>query len=150
VAGQTPSGTYTITVTGTSGPTSHSTTITVVVLSNVIRFKLSWLSQVSITTNGGVQTWSAQINNRDQTTQYVQLLISGGTSSGTRAFSEQSVIVALPGGAHRFNIALTHTFTSADIGLSFRFTVLAQFGSSPSNLNLISFSVVSGTFTVVA
>jgi hypothetical protein len=150
VAGQTPSGTYTITVTGTSGPTSHSTTITVVVLSNVIRFRLSWLSQVSITTNGGVQTWSAQINNRDQTTQYVQLLISGGTSSGTRAFSEQSVIVALPGGAHKFNIALTHTFTSADIGLSFRFTVLAQFGSSPSNLNLISFSVVSGTFTVVA
>jgi hypothetical protein len=149
VAGQTPSGTYTITVTGTSGSTSVNTKITVSVLSDLIRFKsFTWLSSVSVTTNGGVETWSAQVSSHASTTQYVQLSISGGTSSGTRTFFTLSGIVAVAPGAHKIKITATNTFTSADIGNSFRFTALIQFGSSPTSLNLISSAVKSGTFTV--
>jgi hypothetical protein len=149
VEGQTPSGTYFITVTGTSGLTSHTTTVTVVVLSDLIRLKLDWLDLVSVSANGGVMTWTATLTNRAPTTQYVIVTITGGTSSGTRLFSVQSTLVTLAPGASA-TITISRTFTSGDIGLRFRATAMAQFGSTPTNLNQFSANIKHGFFTVVA
>jgi hypothetical protein len=149
VEGQTPPGTYTITVTGTSGSTSHSTTVTVVVLSDEILMKVDSLDQVSLTTNGGVETWTITLRSHSKTTQLVQVSITGGTSSGTSPFSELSGITTVAAGA-TVTITVTHTFTSADLGSRFRFTAMAQFGSSPTNLNLISANIKQGHFTIVA
>jgi hypothetical protein len=149
VEGQTPSGTYFITVTGTSDSTSHTTIVTVVVLSDLIRLKLDWLDLVSVSANGGVMTWTATLTNRAPTTQYVIVTITGGTSSGTHPFSVQSTLVTLAPGASA-TITISRTFTGADIGSRFRATAMAQFGSTPTNLNQFSANIKHGFFTVVA
>jgi hypothetical protein len=151
--GQTPPGTYPIKVTGSNpsvpSPSIPTATVTVVAVSEAITVSVAWLSNVSLTTNAGVQTWTVTIANHATTTQYVLAVISGGTSTGSRPFLEQSTTVAIAPAA-TVTITVTHKFTSADLGPSYHFQAIAFFGSTPSNLNNVSKNLTTGNFAVVA
>jgi len=154
IAGQTPTGTYQITVSGTSGAVSHTTTVTVVVLSNALFVTptgASASSSVSIA-SGGVQTWTVSLKNRSHTTQYAMVTISVTSTSGTRQFTVQSPIITVSGknNGNTFTVTATHTFASADIGLTFQWTAIVQFGTSPTNLDQVDAPFHTGTFTVTA
>jgi PKD repeat protein len=146
------SGTYTITVTGTSGATVHTTTITVVLPSNIVSINsVTATSPLSIAASGGMQTWTVSVMNTGSTTQYVQVVISGVSTTGSHAFTAQSTVVAVASGA-TVNITVqtpANTFTGADIGRTFSYSTLAFFGSTSTNLNQVS-RPASGSFSVVA
>ena len=148
IEGQTPSGTYHIIVTGTSGSTSSSTTVTVVVLSNAIKMKVSALNQVSVG-SGGVETWTASLRNRSGITQYALVTIMVVSITGTHAFALQSAIVTIPAGK-TITVTATHMFRSTDIGLQFQWTAMVLFGTSATNLDQAGVPFRSGSFLVTS
>jgi len=149
-------GTYTITVTGTAtigGVTvTHTTTITVVIPSKNVKIQtLTWTQILSVSASGGSQTWTAGVTNFGTTTQFVKLVISGSTSSGTQPFTVQSSVVSVAAGT-TVNITLSTppgTFTAADIGQTINFQATVFFGDTASSVNNVS-QPFTGSFTVVA
>ncbi len=145
-------GTYTITVTGTSGSITHTTTITVIIPNKTIQINsISETNPLSVSASGGVQTFIVGLTNTGTTTQYVQVVISGVSTTGAHAFTAQSTAVAVAAGA-TVNITVqtpANTFTGADVGRTFNFQANAFFGSSPTTMTNVS-QPSTGSFSVVA
>jgi len=145
-------GTYTITVTGTSGTTSHSTTITIIIPNKTVQITgMTWSNPLSVSASNGAQTWLVTVQNYGSTTQYIQIVISGVASVGDHAFTAQSSVVAVAAGASMTITVTTpsSTFTSANVGQTFNFQTVAFFGATSTTLNNVS-QPDSGQFTVVA
>ncbi|TMI13991.1 PKD domain-containing protein [Candidatus Bathyarchaeota archaeon] len=145
-------GTYSITVTGTSGTTSHSVTITVIIPNKTILITgMTWSDPLSVSGSNGAQTWLVTVQNFGSSTQYVQVVISGVANVGDHAFTAQSSVVAVAAGASMTITVSTPsgTFTSANVGQTFSFQTVAFFGTTSTTLNNVS-QPDSGQFTVVA
>ncbi len=149
----TPIGTYTVTVTGSSGSLSHSTTLNLNVISasepNFARGRVHWTHKLSLSKTNSTQTWTAIVENPNPATEvWVNVHIDGLDGSGFRAFSADSGPFLLLPQETRSDITVTQTFSSSQVGMRFLFTATIRWGSSPAFLTLVSSSAKSGSFTV--
>src|SRR5207253_6234019 len=74
-------GSYIITVTGNSGSITHSLTLNVTVASSskltLSVVQVSWTHRLSLSKNGGSQTFTMTVKNTGKSPAYVQLLAAG-------------------------------------------------------------------------
>lgn len=154
----TPSGQYAVTITGQSlvvdaqGNNAVLTitgTVLVNVPSNKVQLNVVSFSPTVSVSAGGVQTWTYSVTNTLSTTQFVQVTVSGVSTSGTRPFQFVSAIVAVAAGGTA-TVTVTGTFGSMDQGLTFNFSQVMFFGSSATTLNQAFFTPAKNQFTVVA
>ena len=147
IEGQTPSGTYTIIITGTSGSLTACTCnppsnppLTVVVASNTVKFNIQ-----SEGTTVNPQTWVVTLTNRGTTTEFavVQITVRSLTT-GTQPITLTSQVVRIdPGQKVTFN--MSHTFT---VGQRYQWNAILLFGTNQSNPDQVAIPFRQGQFTV--
>jgi len=152
-------GAYLVTVTGTSGTITHSTTVTVTVQGVQIAqpsfIQSNWKQKLSLAKYNFQQTWRTGIMNNDNaTTIYAQIVVNAVDGDGSTPFTETSSVITLGPRQSINNVLLTHSFTSADIGRSFTFQLSIVWGTSPTaltNTSTLGPGVrTTGSFTVYA
>ncbi len=140
----TPTGSYTVTVTGTGGSTSHSQPVAVSVqtFSGVLFYGngLKGLGNVNITATGGLQVWTAHLDNKGDVGQSITIRISGTSSAGTYTASF-STSLSFTGKA---TITFNTNVSSQYVGSKITYTATLFFGSSQTQ----SPTTASGSFKV--
>jgi len=149
-------GSYIITVTGNSGSITHSLTLNVTVASSskltLSVVQVSWTHRLSLSKNGGSQTFTMTVKNTGKSPAYVQLLAAGNSTSLTSSFNQESGVTILSPGQST-TISLNQLFNNSSIGLKFNFTIQLLYGTSiDATGNILSpqtIQAVKGSFTVV-
>jgi len=157
-------GSYTVIVTGTSGTITHSVTITVTVNNCVtaappILTQSNWKQRLSLSKNNFMETWSFGIKNPppsmtpNPTTIFFMIEVDAVPVDGGSAFTVTTPIFSLAPNGVMNNIQLTQTFTNANIGQTYTFTIQVLWGTTsalgqngfqnPSGLR------TSGSFTIL-
>jgi hypothetical protein len=151
-------GTYTVNVTGTSGSLTHSVSITVTVNSCVSGVpapfftQMTWDHRFSLSKFNDIQTWTFSVKNNGTSTIYFSVTITVSDGSFGTAVLTTPVFTA----AHNKNvqgITLTETFNTAEIGTTFTFNAVINWGTTPSlgsTSTLTNGAPTSGSFTVLA
>jgi len=143
-------GTYTITVTGSSGTLTHSVTVTVNVVAQAAPVfsagKLHWTHHLSLAKSGGVQTFTAIVTNPATNDWYVQVHITGTFDTGT-PFTADSPVTLVAAGT-TVNIVFTASASSA-VNFKVSFTGSLTYGPTASSLPFTSPVTKSGAFAVV-
>ena len=150
-------GTYSITVNGNSGSITHATTLNVTVTASARTTfsvnQVSWIRKLSVTKNGGIQTFTLTIRNTGKTPAYMQLLATGNSTNLKSSFNKVSSVALLAPGKS-ITISLSQPFNTTSIGLKFNFTIQLLFGNSIDTTgNILSpqtTQVAKGAFTVVS
>jgi len=158
---------YSVNVTGTSGTLSHTTTIVVTVATGnncphntsgacqaPSFIQLNWKHRLSFSRSGGVQTWKFGVFNPNNDTIFVTVKISGSDGAGVSGFTVTSAVIVLNPGQALTSQTVSFAFPPEDIGDTFTFTGVIQWGtSSASQPNSSSSSLggvpTSGSFTIV-
>ena len=140
----TPTGSYTVTVTGTGGSTSHSSPVAVSVqtFSGVLFYGngLKGLGNVNITATGGLQVWTAHLNNKGDVGQSITIRISGTSSAGTYTASFSTALSFTGKGTITFNTNVSSQY----VGSRITYTATLFFGPSQTQ----SPTTASGSFKV--
>jgi len=140
----TPTGSYNVTVTGTGGSISHSKRVAVSVqaFSGVLFYGkgLNGLGNVNITATGGLQIWTAHLDNRGVVGQSITIRISGTSSAGpyTQTFSTSLSFTGK--GTLTFNTPVSSKY----VGSRITYTATLFFGASQTQ----SPTSASGSFKV--
>jgi hypothetical protein len=105
---------------------------------------------VSIKKDTGVQTWIASVNNpQPSETEYALVNVNGVDNSGIDTFSNDSTIFQINPGQTVSRIDITHIFHGNQVSEFFTFSAQILWGTSPSSLNNVSNSTISGHFSTV-
>src|SRR5207247_3655790 len=111
-------GSYVVTVTGTSGLIAHSATINVTVSSstktNLVVSQVSWNHRLSLSKNGNIQTFTLILKNTSKSILYVQLLAAGNSTDPKSFFNLKSGVALLVPGSS-LTISFSHAFHRARI-----------------------------------
>jgi uncharacterized membrane protein len=154
----TPSGTYLVTVNGSSGIFSHSTTVKVTVNNPAIpappRFvEFEWDDRLELSAGSATQSYVMLVLNPNiNTTLFVNVQITVTTDSGLRSFTVNSgVLQAGPG--QQLDIRISQVFTGVSAGQAFTFSAQILWGTSPTALTNISTqhdprAPIAGTFSI--
>jgi hypothetical protein len=165
----TPTGTnYNVTVTGTSGTLSHSVVVPVTVApltagcpdntttacADPSFSQMLWTHRLSLSKTGGVQTWRFGVQNPNNDTIYVNVQITVTDGTGVNGFTLNSGVITLSASKNLVNITVSQTIPAADLGDTFTWNAVIQWGTSPtdlSNTSTLNNGVpTSGSFTVLA
>jgi hypothetical protein len=133
----TPTGTYAVTITGTSGSLVRSTTVSLVVTTPDFSISVTPPS-VSVPSTGGTATYTVDITRTGGFTATVTLSVSGLPAGTTGAFS--------PNPATAASSTLTLTVASSTAAGSFVFTVTGT-GGSPTLTRTASATLVKSAAT---
>ena len=115
-----------------------------------VRQGLSWGHHLSLSSTLMSQTWTAQASNPNGGDAVeINVHIVGGNLQGSSQFSTDSGPIHLQPGETRLNITIAHVFSPSDIGQTFSFKAIMQWGESFSSLNQVSSSTETGSFTIV-
>ncbi|TMI34959.1 PKD domain-containing protein [Candidatus Bathyarchaeota archaeon] len=135
-------GYYLVAVTGTGGASTASEHVLVQVVARTcppLFSELHWRHRLSITRDGGVQTFTVGLlNPNTNVTLYARVQISIIGDTGIRTLSVSSVVFQLLPGQTLSDARLAVVFNSGDIGHSFTFTGTIQWGSTPADLSAVS------------
>jgi hypothetical protein len=153
----TPTGTYFANVTGTSGNLGHSVIVTIVVTPQTAIapfFLVTWLHRVSLSQNHGVETWTYYaLNINGNKPVYAAITVTGVDSHGTSSFTETTQVFTI-NPLSLVSGSLSQTFTGADLGNTYHFTIAIRWGTTattnPTALPYVGFYSLSGSFTVTA
>ncbi len=156
VASSVSAGSYILTVTGTSGPITHSATLNVTVAASakttLVVTQVSWTHRLSLSKNSPTQTFTLNVKNTGISPAYVQLLAAGNSTDLKSFFNVESGVALLSPGAST-TITLSQPFNGTIIGLKFNFTIQLFYGTSidPTGtiLNPHTLQTVKGSFTIV-
>jgi hypothetical protein len=157
VASTVPAGNYNVTVLGSGGSFAHTVSIPVIVSSTSVtkltESRVSWAHRLSLSKNGGVETWTMTVSNTGQSPSYVQVVIAGSASNSNQTFRVKTTLTLLQPGAS-LTVTLSQPFTGASIGLRYNFTVNLLYGSaldmSGSIISPVTIPVTKGTFSIAA
>jgi len=157
VASTVQAGNYNVTVLGSGGSFAHTVAIPVIVSSTSVtsltESRVSWAHRLSLSKNGGVETWTMTVSNTGQRPSYVQVVIAGSASNSNQTFRVKTQVILLRPGAS-LTVTLSQPFTSASIGLRYNFAINLLYGSAlDTSGNIISpatIPVTKGTFNIVA
>jgi hypothetical protein len=139
VTGQTQ-GAYLVTITGTSGTITRSTTVTVTVTGTQVSppafTQTNWKQRLQLSKVGNTQTWRFGIVNLDNsTTIFAQVQIDVVDGAGTAPFTLTSQVFTLAPSQVINNQFLTKSFDpNVDIGKSFTFQMQIVWGLSATSL----------------
>ena len=142
----TPTGSYTVTVTATGGSISHDAPVTVSVVPFTgvafIKAGLKWTHNLRVASSGGVQTWTAFLNNTAGVGEAITIQISGTSSSGSYSHSFSTSLSFSGSGSVTFTTPVPAVFQGSRI----TFTAILFFGPSPQTQSPTS---ISGSFKAV-
>ncbi|WP_260705928.1 SMP-30/gluconolactonase/LRE family protein [Edaphobacter flagellatus] len=160
-----PAGTYTLTITGTSGALSHSTTVTLVV--STPDFSISTTPSLQTMTQGNNTTYITSISALSGFTGMVNLSVSGLPTGATASFTPTSITgsgsstltvsTALTTPAGTYTLTITGASGSLSHSTTVTLIVNAATGGLPSgwadqDVGSVSvagsISYINGTFTV--
>ena len=156
VASSVATGSYIVTVTGASGPITHTATVNVTVSAStkttLVLSQVSWAHRLSLAKNGNTQTFTLILKNTGKSATYVQLLAAGNSTDLKTFFNLESAVAMLPPGS-AITISLSQPFNTTNVGLKFNFTIQLFYGTSiDSSGNILSpqmLQAVKGSFTIV-
>jgi len=160
-------GSYLVTVTGTSGSLSHTATVTDIVTkanqcSTCVPPSLTQLNfkhRLSLSKYSNTQTFKMGAVNNNNVTIYVNFQIVGTDGTGVNGFTLNSGVLTLAPGQNVVNLSLSVFIPSSDVGDTFNWTLSIQWGTTattdPAQLPNNSFTDVngiptSGSFTVLS
>jgi len=157
VASTVQAGNYNVTVVGSGGSFAHTVAIPIIVSSTSVtsltESRVSWGHRLSLSRNGGVETWTMTVSNTGQSPSYVQVVIAGTASGSNQTFTLKTSVTLLRPGAS-LTVTLSQPFTSASVGLRYSFAINLQYGSGiDSSANIIKPTIIpvtKGTFSIVA
>jgi hypothetical protein len=133
--GTTP-GTYSVQVTGTGLPISHTQTLTMIVPQPPDFLAVFWTHHVSISRNHGTQTFASIIVNFDfKATIYAEVVITGIGSRGD-TFTLTSPVLTIKPFSFSINHTLSITFNSSYIGEVYTFTSEILYSGDPAIFTL--------------
>ena len=140
----TPTGSYTVTVTGTGGSTSHGSPVAVSVgtFNGVLFYGsgLKGLGNVNVTATGGLQVWTAHLNNKGDLGQSITIRISGTSSAGPYTATFSTALSFTGKATITFNTNIPSRF----VGSKITYTATLFFGPSQTQSPTSS----SGSFKV--
>jgi uncharacterized membrane protein len=130
-SGTTPPGTYPLTIKGTSGPVTHSATVTLVVTGD---FSIAATPASRTIAAGGTATYTVTITAGSGFSETVNLSVSGAPTRATTSFSPASIVgsgtsvltVATKSNVQKRTRTLTITGTSASRVHSVNVTLIIQ------------------------
>jgi hypothetical protein len=119
---------------------------TTVIVGQVVfaQAKLSWIHHVSLARTGGVQSWTATVNNPFLTEIFVQVLIVGAPTTN---YAARSPVTAVSPGLSSFSWQTM--LSSRLVGLRVCFTASLEFSLAPGSISLTSSETRSGCFSVL-
>jgi hypothetical protein len=117
--------------------------------------QVNWRHHFSLARYANTQTFKlGALNPNNATTIYVNFQINLVDGSGTNGITANSGVIALSPLQSVSNQLVTVSFTQANIGESWTFTAVIQWGTSPTSLDQTSTASTggvptSGSFTVL-
>jgi len=158
---------YNVTVIGTSGTISRSTFVTVTVTppgstcpDNTTTgcvdpsfSQMLWTHRLSVSKTGGMQTWKFGVQNPNNDTIFVNVQITASDGTGVNGFTLNSGVITLNANKNSVGLTVSVTLPAGDIGDTFTWTAVIQWGTSPTALVNTSTQnngvPTSGSFTVL-
>ncbi len=153
----TPTGSYLVNVTGSSGGLVHESTVTVTILRQTVApplFFVTWQHRLSLSNNRAVETWSyLAFNLNENKTIYAAIIVTGTDSAGTTAFVDTTPIFMI-NSSQLVSGSISQTFTNANLGQSYQFIIAIRWGTTattnPKALPFIGLYTISGSFTITS
>jgi hypothetical protein len=149
-------GSYNITIFANGGGESASITVSleVIPLKPAFFTQFQWTHKVSVQ-RGGIETFQIGVRNPNKNTPiFLNIQIDGIDSTGTEMLALSTGPIQLGPGQTLPNIVLTDVFNAGQIGTTFAFSGMIQWGTNPSALSITGSTQPgppsSGIFTIVA
>jgi hypothetical protein len=125
-------GTYFVDVCGEIGTLVTCQRVTLVVVQPPQVTQLHWTHSVSIS-HGATVTFTTGAFNPDAQALYMQAVVTGVGDNGHK-FTATSAVFHVTSGQYALGWSVVHTFTAADAGHTFTFTVKILVGTTPTCL----------------